>query len=156
MSTNDPFENYRLIIDTFIKVVERHAPLKNRFVRGDRAPFTNKGLRKATYTRSRLGNNICWKPTKENKKKYEIQQNIWVSSYEKKVLRNILRIFLFNSVNKTFLKHKRGYYYYVNEEDKLILKKSQIVECWLNVQLILHKYCRKDIWKKTKSFCLWQ
>ena len=93
MSTNDPFENYRLIIDTFIKIVERHAPLKNRFVRGDRAPFTNKGLRKATYTRSRLGNNICWKPTKENEKKYEIQQNIWVSSYEKKVLRNILRIF---------------------------------------------------------------
>ena len=68
MSTNDPFENYRLIIDTFIKIVERHAPLKNRFVRGDRAPFTNKGLRKATYTRSRLGNNICWKPTKENEK----------------------------------------------------------------------------------------
>ena len=38
------------ITDTFIKIAERHAPLKKRFVRGNQAPFMNKKLRQAIYT----------------------------------------------------------------------------------------------------------
>ena len=34
-----------------------------------------KELRKAIYTRSRLRNNFCKNPTKENEKKYKIQRN---------------------------------------------------------------------------------
>ena len=44
-------------------------PLKNRFVRGNQAPFMNKELRMAIYTRSGLRNNCCKIPTKENEKK---------------------------------------------------------------------------------------
>ena len=47
LSTDDPNENYRFITDTFIKIVERHTPLKRRYVRGNQAPFMNKELRKA-------------------------------------------------------------------------------------------------------------
>ena len=89
MSTDDPNENYRFITDTFIKIVESHAPLKKGSVRGNQAPFMNKELRKAIYNRSRFRNNFCKSPTKENEKKYKIQRNKCVS-LRKKVLRNIL------------------------------------------------------------------
>ena len=50
LSTNDPNENYCFITDAFIKIVERHAPLKKRLARENQAPFMNKELRKVTYT----------------------------------------------------------------------------------------------------------
>ena len=68
LSTDDPNENYRLITDTFNKIVERHAPLKKRFFRGNQAPFMNKELRKAIYTRSRLRNIFLKAPRKKMKR----------------------------------------------------------------------------------------
>ena len=62
LSTNDPKVNYRFINDTLIKIVERQAPLKKRFVRGNQAHFMNKELRKVVYIRSRLRNNFCKNP----------------------------------------------------------------------------------------------
>ena len=53
---------------TLIKIVERNAPLKKRFVRGNQFPFINKELRKAMYTRNSLRNNFGKKPAKENGK----------------------------------------------------------------------------------------
>ena len=79
MPTDDPNENYRFITDTFIKIVERQAPLKKGSVIGNQTPFMKKELRKAIYTRSRLRNNFCKRPTKENEKKYKIQRNKCVS-----------------------------------------------------------------------------
>ena len=60
LSTNDPNKNYRLITHTFIKIAERHAPLKKRFLRGYQTHFMNKELRKAIYARSRLRNNTIY------------------------------------------------------------------------------------------------
>ena len=37
LPTDDPNENYRFITDTFIKIVERHAPFKKILVRGNQA-----------------------------------------------------------------------------------------------------------------------
>ena len=54
--TNDSNENYRFITDTLIKVAERHAPLKKKFVR-DQAPFLKMELTKAIYN-SRSRNNF--------------------------------------------------------------------------------------------------
>ena len=79
MPTDDPNENYRFITDTFIKIVERHAPFKKRYVRGNQDTFMDKELRKETYTRRRLRINFCKNPTKENEKKYKIQSNKCVS-----------------------------------------------------------------------------
>ena len=69
--TNDSNGNYRFITDTLIKVFERHAPLKKKFVGGNQAPFLKKELRKAIYNRSKLRNIFCKNPTKENEKKYK-------------------------------------------------------------------------------------
>ena len=45
----------------------------------------NKELRKAIYTISKLRNNICKNPTKENEKKYKIQTNKCVSLRKKSI-----------------------------------------------------------------------
>ena len=51
----------------FLKVVNVHAPLKTKIViRGNDAPFVDKLLRKAIYTRTKLKNKIHKNPWKEN------------------------------------------------------------------------------------------
>ena len=89
--TDDPNENYCFITDTFVKILEPHAPLKKRFFRENQAPFMSKELRKAIYTRSRLRNNSCKNPTKENEKKYKIQRNKCVSSLRKKSIKKYFK-----------------------------------------------------------------
>ena len=65
LSTNNLNENYRLITDTFIKIVEHYASLK-RFTRGNQSRSIIKELRMSIYTRSRLKNNFRKNPTKDN------------------------------------------------------------------------------------------
>ena len=50
---DDPDENYSFLTREFSKIVDKHAPLRKKFIRGNHAPFMNKELRKAIYTRSR-------------------------------------------------------------------------------------------------------
>ena len=103
LSTNDPNENYCFITDIFIKIAKRHAPLKKRFFRGNQAPFMNKELRKAIYSRSRLRNNCCKNPTKENEKKHKIQRNKCVSVKKKSIKKYFKNISKDNVVtNKNF------------------------------------------------------
>ena len=47
---------YNSFTETFRKIVDRHAPLKKRKVRGNQAPFMTKELRKAIMNRSRIKN----------------------------------------------------------------------------------------------------
>ena len=53
---NNPNQNYNLLIDKFLGIVNKHAPLKKKFVRGNKTPFMNKGFQKEIYVRSRLRN----------------------------------------------------------------------------------------------------
>ena len=39
LNTDDPNENYNLITDKFLNVVNRNAPLKKKMLRGNQAPF---------------------------------------------------------------------------------------------------------------------
>ena len=71
------------IIDSFtftlIKIVERNAPLKKRFVRGNQFPFINKELRKAMYTRNSLRNNSVRSLPKKMEKVQNKTKQICVS-----------------------------------------------------------------------------
>ena len=51
---NDPNQNYNLLTDKFLGIVNKHAPLKKKFVRGNNAPFMNREFQKEVYVRSRL------------------------------------------------------------------------------------------------------
>ena len=53
-NSDDPNDNFELITELFSKIVNKHAPLKKKFLRDNQAPFMNKELRKAIYDRSKL------------------------------------------------------------------------------------------------------
>ena len=68
---------YDSLTNSFLEVVNRHAPLKKKTIRGNHASFVDKELRKAIYTRSRLRNKMCHNP--ENINAYKKQRNKCVS-----------------------------------------------------------------------------
>ena len=74
-ATDDPNENYDFLVNTFIDIVNKHAPLKKKFIRGNQAPFMTRNLKKEIYTRSRFRNKFCKSTTKENEKLYKKQRN---------------------------------------------------------------------------------
>ena len=82
-------KNYSVLSDTFLKLLDRHAPLKKKKQRGNHAPFISKEMRKAIYTRSRLRNNFCKNPSEENERKYERQRNL-CESLRRKAINNFL------------------------------------------------------------------
>ena len=81
-NSDDPNESYELITDLFSKIVNKHAPLKKKFLRGNQAPFINKELRKAIYDRSRSRNRF--RETLRKMKSYK-KTEINVSRFERKV-----------------------------------------------------------------------
>ena len=83
--SEDPDERYDYLTTKFHEVVDKHTPLKKKFVRGNHAPSMNKGLRKATYNRSRLKNQFCKNQTKENEENYKKQRNKCVKLRKKSI-----------------------------------------------------------------------
>ena len=77
--TSNPDENYSVLTNVFSNIVNIHAPLKKKILRGNDAPFMNKELRKAIYTKSRLRNRYFKNPTKKNETSYKKQRNKCVS-----------------------------------------------------------------------------
>ena len=69
--TSNPDENYIVLTNIFSNIVDIHAPHKKKIPRSNDAPFMNKELRKAIYTRSRLRNRYFKNPTKENEMSYK-------------------------------------------------------------------------------------
>ena len=86
----NPNQNYNVLSNRFLEVVNVHAPLKTKIVRGNDAPFVDKQLRKAIYTRTRLRNKIHRNPSKENKIAYKKQMNFCVS-LRRKCMKNYLK-----------------------------------------------------------------
>ena len=75
MSTLDPNKAYAEFCDTFKTILDKHAPLKSKVLRGNHAPFITKELSKGIMTRSRLKNKFNRHRTKENWNAYKIQRN---------------------------------------------------------------------------------
>ena len=82
---DNPDINYENLVQVFGSIIDKHAPLKQKLVRGNEAPFMNKELKKAIYTRSRLKNKYNKEPTIENKNKYKKQRNKCVNLRKKAV-----------------------------------------------------------------------
>ena len=76
MSSNDPNVNYKSITENFLEAIDKHAPLKKKFVRGNQAPFMNREFQKAIYTRTRLKNKYWRDSSRENELAYKKQKNL--------------------------------------------------------------------------------
>ena len=75
--SNDEF------LDITINVLERHAPLKYKYVRANDGPFMNKELRKAVMLRSKLRNRFNRVKTDSAKAAYKKQRNICTNLFRK-------------------------------------------------------------------------
>ena len=85
ISYTDPNLAYNEFCNTFKAILDKHAPLKSKVIRGNQAPFMSKELSKRIMTRSRLKNNFNKHKTKENWKAYKIQRNKCVHLREKAI-----------------------------------------------------------------------
>ena len=76
--------SYEDFHEIFINVLEKHAPMKKKIVRGNNAPFMTKALSKQIMRRSKLKNNFNKNLTNENKSLYKKQRNLWCVKFIKK------------------------------------------------------------------------
>ena len=88
-----------------IGVLNRHAPLKEKYKRANNSPFMNKNLSKAVMNRSRLRNKFLKNPTDENRTNYKKYRNYCTGLFkkEKKLYYNNLNVNLITD-NKKFWK----------------------------------------------------
>ena len=79
----DPNEQHSHLTGTFLKVVNKHGPLKKDVLKGNQAPSINKEMRKAIYTRSMLRNKFWENSTLGKERLYKSQRNKCVSLHKK-------------------------------------------------------------------------
>ena len=101
MNEKDPNQNYQSLTKTFLTIVNKHAPLKKKIVRGNQAPFMTKEFQKAIYTRSRLKNKMNKNPTEKNITAYKRQRNLCVSLRRKNI-----KSFLKNVTKRSIIANK--------------------------------------------------
>ena len=77
------YENNNLEFDIFKAVlneaIQKHAPIKQRYVRANQAPFINKTINKEIMKRSRLRNKFLNTKSDIDRKAYNKQRNLCVS-----------------------------------------------------------------------------
>ena len=59
-------DSYSKLTEIMSEVLEKHAPLKTKTIRGNQAPFMNKSLSKAIMNKSRIRNKYLQWPSREN------------------------------------------------------------------------------------------
>ena len=86
--SNDPNEQFDTLLQKFQSLIDIHAPIKQKTVRGNDAPFMNRDLRKAIYTRTRFKNKYNKNPNVENETKYKKQRKKAIKKHLKEVTSN--------------------------------------------------------------------
>ena len=77
---NDDVNNitYHAFEDTYLRILNNHAPLKQKYIRGNDQPFMNKTMRKAIMFRTKLRNIYLRNPIVENGMMFRKQRNYCV------------------------------------------------------------------------------
>ena len=76
---------YKFFVKMFLQVIDRHAPLKSKTIRGNQVLFMTKELSKAIMTRSSLRNIYNHCKTAENWELYRRQGNLCVTLRRKSI-----------------------------------------------------------------------
>ena len=67
----------------FLKLLNKHAPMKRKIIRANEAPFMNKDIKKSIMNRTRLRNKYLKFPSATNKDLYKRQRNLCTSLIRK-------------------------------------------------------------------------
>ena len=78
------YVDYNIFNSSFLKVLNRHAPQKQRYVRSNQSKFMDRELNKAVMKRSRLRNKFIKDKTQVSKEAYTKQRNLCTSMVRKK------------------------------------------------------------------------
>ena len=91
MSDSSTYDDFETI---FIETLNRHAPIREKYIRANNSPFMNKIISKAIMNRSRLKNRFLKNPNDTNKCNYNKQRNYCVNliKREKKKYYNNLNL----------------------------------------------------------------
>ena len=130
-NSNDPNITYDHLERKFREIIDKYAPLQTTTVRGNEAPFMNKTLRKAIYTRSRLQKKFKKHPTRENEANFKKQRNKCVALRKKAIKTHFKKVTdqgvmankEFWNLVKPFLTNKGG----LSESDYLLVKDDRII-----------------------------
>ena len=98
------YADYQVLHSTIESVVQEHAPLKQRIVRGNDKPHMKAEMRRAIMKRTRLKKRANKTGKKEDLKKYKQQRNLIVN-----MNRNAKRDF-YNSVNVNTIDNDRKFW----------------------------------------------
>ena len=74
---------YQHFLDIFIEVLNKHAPMKIKYLRANQGKFITKGLNKAIIKRSRLRNKFLRDRTETFREEYKKQINFCVKLLKK-------------------------------------------------------------------------
>ena len=77
--------------ETIFNIFDKHAPIKQKYLRANEASFMTKELHREIIKRSRLRNNFLRAKSQEDKSKYNKQRN-----FCKKVLRTAKKLYFSN------------------------------------------------------------
>ena len=90
---------------TALRILGKHAPIKQKTIRANESPFMNKNLKKEIMNRSRLKNKFLKHSSEENRLAYNKQRNLCTSILRKEK-RNYFETLDTSKVtdNKTFWK----------------------------------------------------
>ena len=93
-------EIYESFASSCNKVLDNHAPLKRKYVRGDHSPFMNKPLSKAIMVTTRLRNIFLKNRSEENKMNYNKQRNLCLTPLRKSKRKYYLNLSIENVSKK--------------------------------------------------------
>ena len=110
-------DKYETFEEEFLKVLNKHVPLKKKFIRVNHAPYMTKNLLKAIMKRSQLENKYISNSKVKNINKYKKHKNFCSKIYKKERkkfysqldIKNITDNKLFWKTMKPFLSEKCTY-----------------------------------------------
>ena len=94
----------------FLDTLNKHAPLKKRFIRANNAPFMTKTLCKAIMVRSRLHNKSLKLKSMESMEAYKKQRNYCISLLRKAKKDYYEKLHVETIDNKKFWKHVKPFF----------------------------------------------
>ena len=115
--------NYGALEIAFDKVLNKHAPLKKKYVRANDAPFMTKALRKAVMLRTRLRNKYNQNRIAEDWNNFHRQRNLCIKLFrtEKKRYYNNLDVTLITDNRKFWKTVKPLFSDKIKSQSKIVL-----------------------------------
>ena len=100
-------DKYETFEEEFLKVLNKHALLKKKFIRANHAPYMNKNVRKAIMKRCQLENKYISNSTVENMNKYKKHETFCSKLYKKEKKKFYSQLDIKNITdNKLFCKRR--------------------------------------------------